>query len=70
MCVTMTTDIEEFEAAGYWEVATPVLSRETIIDAHITPLTLSDSAAGKKFLQTSPEAHMKRLLTAAADSGC
>ncbi|MCA9042485.1 MAG: EF-P lysine aminoacylase GenX [Planctomycetaceae bacterium] len=57
-----------FEASGYWEVSTPVLSRETIIDAHINPLRLNDpSISGDRFLQTSPEAHMKRLLTAGAD---
>ncbi|QDU79327.1 Elongation factor P--(R)-beta-lysine ligase [Polystyrenella longa] len=57
-----------FEETGYWEVQTPVLSREAIIDAHINPLRLTDSSiAGDRYLQTSPEAHMKRLLSAGAD---
>ncbi|MEZ6047798.1 MAG: EF-P lysine aminoacylase EpmA [Planctomycetaceae bacterium] len=57
-----------FENRGYWEVETPILSRETVIDAHLQPLQLEDGAIrGTRYLQTSPEAHMKRLLTAGAD---
>ncbi|QDT40771.1 Elongation factor P--(R)-beta-lysine ligase [Gimesia alba] len=68
-----------FEAQGYWEVETPILSRDTVVDAYIDPFTTGwhsqegagSSAANKqpetRYLQTSPEFAMKRLLTAGAD---
>lgn len=68
-----------FEAQGYWEVETPILSRDTVVDAYIDPFTAGwhsqegagSSAANKqpeiRYLQTSPEFAMKRLLTAGAD---
>ena len=52
-----------FEARGFLEVDTPVLSGEVLPEAHIDPLTVPiDAAGGRLFLQASPEAHMKRLL--------
>lgn len=65
-----------FHMHGYWEVETPILSQEIILDAWLEPFVadyLSDavrwSDGGQSvYLQTSPEAHMKRLLAAGADA--
>lgn len=54
------------DSRGYVEVQTPVLSSESVIDAHIDPIAVP-SRFSPRFLQTSPEAAMKRLL--AADTG-
>lgn len=68
-----------FETRGYWEVETPILSRDSVVDAYIDPFTTgwnseegaASSIAGARseirYLQTSPEFAMKRLLTAGAD---
>lgn len=64
-----------FEAHGYWEVETPILSRDCVVDAYIDPFTAGwhsqEGAANTqpvtRYLQTSPEFAMKRLLTAGAD---
>ena len=63
-----------FESRGYWEVETPILSRDTVVDAYIDPFvttwcaTEGTAAEGEpRYLQTSPEFAMKRLLTAGAD---
>ena len=67
-----------FDTHGYWEVETPILSRDTVVDAHIDPFTAEwHSEEGRvenqtghqttRYLQTSPEFAMKRLLTAGAD---
>lgn len=60
-----------FDARGFVEVETPVLSRDSVIDRHLDPLpvTLFDDprtpAQGRTlYLQTSPEFGMKRLLAA------
>ena len=55
-----------FEERGYLEVETPILSRDIVLDAWVEPFEVN---VGREwwFLQTSPEAHMKRLL--AADVG-
>jgi lysyl-tRNA synthetase class 2 len=63
-----------FEDRGYWEVETPTLSTDLIVDAWIEPFVttwLTDPQRWQthgepRFLQTSPEAHMKRLLAAGA----
>lgn len=55
-----------FEDCGYLEVETPCLSRDVVLDAWVEPFEMN-YRGGRWFLQTSPEAHMKRLL--AADSG-
>jgi lysyl-tRNA synthetase class 2 len=52
-----------FDERGFLEVDTPVLGREILPEAHIDPLVVPD-AAGARYLQTSPEAFMKRLLAA------
>lgn len=67
-----------FEAQGYWEVETPILSKDSVVDAHIDPFTAEwhsaegcvgdqTSPATTRYLQTSPEFAMKRLLSAGAD---
>ena len=53
---------ETFEAHGYWEVETPLLCGESVVDAHLDPFVVDE----KYFLQTSPELAMKRLLVAGA----
>jgi lysyl-tRNA synthetase class 2 len=58
---------EAFDARGFLEVDTPVLSREVLPEAHIDPIAvLLDAAGPPRFLQASPEALMKRLLARAA----
>ena len=76
LCVVRTF----FHDRGYWEVETPILSRDVIIDAHLEPFVtrwqavggssdgVTDSVDDRLFLQTSPEAGMKRLLAAGADA--
>ncbi|MFK7778445.1 MAG: EF-P lysine aminoacylase EpmA [Gimesia sp.] len=67
-----------FETHGYWEVETPILSRDSVVDAYIDPFTAewhSDEGHVRdqtnhettRYLQTSPEFAMKRLLSAGAD---
>ncbi|NCA11065.1 hypothetical protein EBR56_04530 [bacterium] len=53
-----------FDARGFVEVDTPVLSSEVLPEAHIDPLTVHLAGLGSAphYLQASPEAHMKRLL--------
>ena len=46
-----------FTEHGFLEVETPLLSRESVVDRFIDPLR-----SGERFLQTSPELAMKRLL--------
>lgn len=57
-----------FDARGFLEVDTPVLSAEVVPEAHIDPIVVRvDGLSGAEaYLQTSPEAHMKRLLAAGA----
>jgi len=68
-----------FHDRSYWEVETPILSRDVIIDAHLDPFVtcwqaeaqsegVIASAEDRLFLQTSPEAGMKRLLAAGAEA--
>jgi elongation factor P--(R)-beta-lysine ligase len=57
-----------FDDAGYWEVETPVLSRDVVVDAHLEPYTSEDSDGTVLYLQTSPEFAMKRLLAAGASA--
>ncbi|MFN9234613.1 MAG: EF-P lysine aminoacylase EpmA [Planctomyces sp.] len=56
-----------FGQRGYLEVETPCLSRDVVVDAWLEPLRLRQSD-GDWYLQTSPEAFMKRLLAAGAGS--
>jgi elongation factor P--(R)-beta-lysine ligase len=64
-----------FRKQGLWEVETPLLSRDIVVDAYLEPfVTRSDSGSdcrpaapdNELFLQTSPEFAMKRLLAAGA----
>lgn len=56
-----------FRSRGYLEVDTPCLSRDVVIDAWLEPMSLR-SGNDTWYLQTSPEAHMKRLLAAGSGS--
>jgi len=65
-----------FDERGYWEVDTPLVSQERVIDANLDPfVAMSETEARSNskpsralFLQTSPEFAMKRLLAAGADA--
>jgi lysyl-tRNA synthetase class 2 len=64
-----------FHSLGFAEVHTPVLSRDTVVDRHIDPISLPANAVSVAelsddtfYLQTSPEFCMKRMLAAGADS--
>ncbi len=64
-----------FDERGYLEVDTPLLSRDTCVDAHIEPFVTESAprkenpdGSGVLYLQTSPEFHMKRLLAAGAEA--
>lgn len=56
-----------FSDRGFLEVETPLLSVDTIVDVHIEPFELSDDGRSR-WLQTSPEFAMKRLLASGADA--
>ncbi|MHC2068514.1 EF-P lysine aminoacylase EpmA [Bremerella sp. T1] len=64
-----------FLSLGFWEVETPLLSRDTVIDTHLdpVPVTLSWNPAEPQhgdafYLQTSPEFAMKRLVADGAEA--
>ncbi len=64
-----------FDEREFLEVETPILSADIVVDRHLDPLsiTLADDPrqgeAGRTlWLQTSPEAAMKRLLAAGAEA--
>lgn len=56
-----------FAARGYLEVETPCLSRDVVVDAWLEPLKVRQGEQDW-YLQTSPEAFMKRLLAAGTGS--
>lgn len=56
-----------FDTRGYLEVETPVMLTDVVVDAHLNPFTVQTSH-GTFYLQTSPEAGMKRLLAAGSGS--
>jgi len=58
---------EFFQVRGYLEVETPCLSRDIVIDAWLEPIEVRHSGE-RWFLQTSPEAAMKRLLASGSGS--
>ena len=49
-----------FDESGCFEVDTPILSHERVIDPNIEPFVVSWSASERLFLQTSPEFAMKK----------
>lgn len=56
-----------FDHRRYLEVDTPLLSHDVVIDAHLDPI--ETGVGGERlYLQTSPEAGMKRLLAAGSGS--
>lgn len=66
-----------FDERRYWEVDTPLLSSEIVIDAWLEPFACawlpeatqwSSATPQLRFLQTSPEFAMKRLLAGGADA--
>ena len=64
-----------FDDKGFFEVDTPVLSHDSVVDRYIEPLSIAgtqlDVAGENKntfWLQTSPEFTMKRLLASGADA--
>lgn len=57
-----------FDDAGYWEVETPLLSGDVLVDAHLDPFVTEDADGRTLYLQTSPEFGMKRLLAAGAEA--
>src|SRR5262249_4430797 len=63
---TLKSIRDYFEREGVLEVDTPVLSRTTVTDPAIESLRLAGGDA--RYLQTSPEYQMKRLLAAGAPS--
>ena len=58
---------EFFREQSCLEVETPCLSRDIVLDAWLEPFSI-DVHDDRLFLQTSPEAHMKRLLAAGVGS--
>lgn len=66
-----------FAQHDYWEVQTPVLSRDVLLDAHLDPFVVpgenlpcngNQKNNDEWFLQTSPEFAMKRLIAAGAEA--
>jgi lysyl-tRNA synthetase class 2 len=64
-----------FDDRDFFEVETPVLSVDTVVDRHLDPVPVTlftdphEPGQGRSmWLQTSPEYGMKRLLAAGADS--
>ncbi len=56
-----------FTSNGYFEVQTPILSQDCCVDAWIEPFQVPVAHGAVRFLQTSPEFAMKRMLCHGAD---
>jgi lysyl-tRNA synthetase class 2 len=66
---------EFFAARGFLEVETPILSSDVVIDRHLDPLSTtlyadprSPEMGPRLWLQTSPEAAMKRLMASGGEA--
>ena len=64
-----------FDARGFLEVETPILSADVIVDRHLDPFYTTLAADPRQpsqgrglWLQTSPEFHMKRLMAAGGEA--
>ena len=61
-----------FDSRDFFEVQTPLLSRDSVVDQHIDPVAIPLSVQGKApvpfYLQTSPEFAMKRIVAAGASA--
>ena len=63
-----------FNECGYWEVETPILSRDIVVDANLHPFVAhwqpdeTEETGNVFYLQTSPEFAMKRLLASGAEA--
>jgi lysyl-tRNA synthetase class 2 len=65
----LLTSLRHFlDSLGLIEVQTPILSQSCILDRHLDPIAVPDHGSrGSRFLQTSPEQNMKRLLASGLD---
>jgi lysyl-tRNA synthetase class 2 len=59
---------EFFIAQGYWEVETPLISQDVCVDQWLDPVAVPVGSGQVRYLQTSPEFAMKRLLVAGAEA--
>jgi len=57
-----------FEHRNFLEVETPLLSAEVIGEEHIEPIAVESPDRNLRYLQASPEAHMKRLMAAGGEA--
>lgn len=63
-----------FDGQGFFEVQTPLLSHDTVVDRYIEPVSIQKKqllgavAEDRLWLQTSPEFAMKRIMAAGADA--